>query len=399
MRIQNNVPALNAHRYYGINQAGVTKSIAKLSSGYRINSAADDAAGLAISEKMRAQIRGLTMASKNTQDAISLIQTAEGGMQEIDNMLQRIRELVVYASNDTQEQNAMGTSDRQKIQDEISQLAKEIDSMKERVEFNKKTLLNGSQEAVPASGALAANLDTTTTALLAAKENYLIQETKVETSKEALQKARDTFSNILWDTEVNDALKELSTSTAFGATAAAALSYIESIGKASVLESVTTTSGLLATSTLGALVSALQAQASAINAATATATEAEKVNAAKIVAALGVNYGGGSLGSAITAWSTSITNVTNATTLLTNYRTQLGSAETAKIAAQAAYDAAPKTTALYFQVGANSSQGIEVSIGSMDTKKLGIGLGDGSGTTISVLNVSGRQHQPATRQA
>ncbi|MDR1329531.1 MAG: hypothetical protein LBK23_08035 [Oscillospiraceae bacterium] len=145
MRIQNNVPALNAHRYYGINQAGVTKSIAKLSSGYRINSAADDAAGLAISEKMRAQIRGLTMASKNTQDAISLIQTAEGGMQEIDNMLQRIRELVVYASNDTQDQaSATATDgDRQKIQDEINALVAEVDSMSERVEFNKKKLISG----------------------------------------------------------------------------------------------------------------------------------------------------------------------------------------------------------------------------------------------------------------
>jgi flagellin len=143
MRIQNNVSALNAHRYYGINQTNTQKSIAKLSSGYRINSAADDAAGLAISEKMRAQIRGLTMASKNTQDGISLIQTAEGGMQEIDNMLQRIRELVNYASNDTQEHNTAGTGDRQKIQDEIDQLVAEIDSMSERVEFNKKKLISG----------------------------------------------------------------------------------------------------------------------------------------------------------------------------------------------------------------------------------------------------------------
>jgi flagellin len=143
MRIQNNVPAINAHRYYGINQTNTQKSIAKLSSGYRINSAADDAAGLAISEKMRAQIRGLTMASKNTQDAVSLIQTAEGGMQEIDNMLQRVRELLVYASNDTQEHNTLGTGDRQKIQDEIDQLVEEIDSMAERVEFNKKKIISG----------------------------------------------------------------------------------------------------------------------------------------------------------------------------------------------------------------------------------------------------------------
>jgi len=124
------------------------KASARLSSGYRINSAADDAAGLAISEKMRSQIRGLDMASRNVSDAISLIKTAEGGMQEIDNMLQRIRELVNNAANDTNEHNAIGTGDRQKIQEEINQLTKEIDDMSERVEFNKKRLINGTFQDV-----------------------------------------------------------------------------------------------------------------------------------------------------------------------------------------------------------------------------------------------------------
>lgn len=143
--VQTNVLALNAHR--NMKNVGVlqSRSSQKLSSGYKINSAADDAAGLAISEKMRSQIRGLDMASKNAQDAQSLVQTAEGGLQEIDNMIQRIRELVVYASNDTNEQSdsALDTGDRQKIQDEIDQLTTEIDSMSSRVEFNKKKLING----------------------------------------------------------------------------------------------------------------------------------------------------------------------------------------------------------------------------------------------------------------
>jgi flagellin len=143
MVVANNIQALNSHRNLKAVGTKQEKASARLSSGYRINSAADDAAGLAISEKMRAQIRGLTMASKNSQDAISLIQTAEGGMQEIDNMIQRIRELVVYAANDTQEHNGVGTGDRQKIQDEINQLVAEIDSMAERVEFNKKKVING----------------------------------------------------------------------------------------------------------------------------------------------------------------------------------------------------------------------------------------------------------------
>jgi flagellin len=114
------------------------KASQRLSSGLRINSAADDAAGLAISEKMRAQIRGLDMATKNTQDAISLVQTAEGSMQEITNMAQRVRELTVQAANDTNE-----FEDRQKIGNEIKQLTDEIDAMAGRTEFNKKTLATG----------------------------------------------------------------------------------------------------------------------------------------------------------------------------------------------------------------------------------------------------------------
>ncbi len=144
MVIQTNVLSLNSHRNAKLVGNTQAKSSARLSSGYKINSAADDAAGLAISEKMRAQIRGLDMASKNSQDAISLVQTAEGGMQEIDNMLQRIRELTVQVSNDTNEHNSIGTGDRKKVQDEIDQLTSEIDSMAERIEFNKKKVINGS---------------------------------------------------------------------------------------------------------------------------------------------------------------------------------------------------------------------------------------------------------------
>jgi flagellin len=132
-----------------------------LSSGYKINSAADDASGLAISEKMRSQIRGLDQASTNAQDAISLIQTAEGGMQEIDNMLQRIRELVVKASNDTNDVTTgeEGIGDRQKIQDEINALIEEIDAMACRVEFNNKRLIDGSFESTALHFQIGANAD------------------------------------------------------------------------------------------------------------------------------------------------------------------------------------------------------------------------------------------------
>ena len=140
MRIANNIMALNAHRQLTINQSGISKSIEKLSSGLRINRAGDDAAGLSISEKMRGQIRGLRMASKNAQDGISLIQTAEGALTETHSILQRIRELVVQAGNlGTQE-----TEDLEAIQDEIDQLLAEIDGIAQRTEFNEKKLLDGS---------------------------------------------------------------------------------------------------------------------------------------------------------------------------------------------------------------------------------------------------------------
>ena len=140
MRINNNITALNSHRQYGINNKNIAKNVEKLSSGYRVNRAADDAAGLAISEKMRSQIRGLNMASKNSQDAVSLVQTAEGGMQTIQNILQRMRELAVQSASDTNQD----TTDRQALQLEVDQLIAEIDQIADTTEFNKMKLLNGS---------------------------------------------------------------------------------------------------------------------------------------------------------------------------------------------------------------------------------------------------------------
>jgi len=139
MRIQHNIPALNTFRQLGINNTGSSKALEKLSSGYRINRAGDDAAGLAISEKMRAQVRGLNRASANAQDGVSLIQAAEGALQEAQNVLQRMRELSVQAANDTNE-----LIDRLAIQDEINQLKTEINRIANTTEFNKKTLLDGS---------------------------------------------------------------------------------------------------------------------------------------------------------------------------------------------------------------------------------------------------------------
>ncbi|MDD2629923.1 MAG: flagellin [Limnochordia bacterium] len=138
MRINNNIMALNAHRQLGVNQTNASKSMERLSSGMRINRAGDDAAGLAISEKMRGQIRGLKQAARNAQDGISLIQTAEGALNETHAILQRMRELATQAATDT---NTL--TDRKEIQKEINQLLDEIDRIGNNTEFNTQNLLDG----------------------------------------------------------------------------------------------------------------------------------------------------------------------------------------------------------------------------------------------------------------
>jgi flagellin len=139
MRINHNISALNTYRQLTVNVTASSKSLEKLSSGYRINRAGDDAAGLAISEKMRGQIRGLEMASKNAQDGISLIQTAEGALNETHAILQRMRELAVQSATDTNTDD-----DRAELQKEVEQLLEEIDRIADNTEFNTKKLLDGS---------------------------------------------------------------------------------------------------------------------------------------------------------------------------------------------------------------------------------------------------------------
>jgi flagellin len=147
MRINNNIMALNAHRQLAVNQSNAAKSMERLSSGMRINRAGDDAAGLAISEKMRGQIRGLKQASRNAQDGISLIQTAEGALTETHAILQRMRELAVQASSDTN----VDELDREAIQNEFNQLKDEIDTIRNNTEFNTQKLLNGGGEGLTAT--------------------------------------------------------------------------------------------------------------------------------------------------------------------------------------------------------------------------------------------------------
>ena len=138
MIVQHNITAMNANRMLGLTTNSLSKSTEKLSSGYRINRAADDAAGLSISEKMRKQIRGLDQASTNAEDGISAVQTAEGALNEVHSMLQRMNELAVQSANGTNSQ-----VDRDSIQDEIDQLTTEIDRVSETTKFNETYLLKG----------------------------------------------------------------------------------------------------------------------------------------------------------------------------------------------------------------------------------------------------------------
>lgn len=138
MVVQHNMTAMNANRQLGVTTSSQAKTTEKLSSGYKINRAADDAAGLTISEKMRSQIRGLTQASSNAQDGVSCVQTAEGALTEVHSMLQRMNELAVKASTGTNT-----TADRQAIQSEVTALVSEIQRVKQSTEFNTLSLLDG----------------------------------------------------------------------------------------------------------------------------------------------------------------------------------------------------------------------------------------------------------------
>lgn len=142
MVVQHNLTAANTNRQLGITTSGLQKSTEKLSSGYKINRAADDAAGLSISEKMRNQIRGLNKASDNAQDGISLVQTAEGALNEVHSMLQRMSELSVQAANGTND-----TTDRSSINDEVQQLKTEIKRVSSTTQFNKMNILDGTFSA------------------------------------------------------------------------------------------------------------------------------------------------------------------------------------------------------------------------------------------------------------
>ncbi len=212
MVVQHNLTAMNSNRMLGLTSSAQAKSTEKLSSGYKINRAADDASGLAISEKMRKQIRGLTQASANAQDGISAVQTAEGALTEVQDMLQRMNELAVKAANGTE-----SASDRASIQAEIDQLTTEIDRVAETTKFNETYLLKGDKDATKGytysygkmqagkrgGGAAATFTEDTTTGLTAAFNKATTADYNIDAQNELVKALRDSGISITaesaWD--------------------------------------------------------------------------------------------------------------------------------------------------------------------------------------------------------
>ena len=196
MVVQHNMAASNANRQLGISTGTLSKSTEKLSSGYRINRAADDAAGLSISEKMRSQIKGLNKASSNAQDGISAIQTAEGALNEAHSILQRMNELATQAANDTNT-----TVDRKAIQSEIDALTSEVSRIASTTQFNTQNLLDGTfsnknlQVGALNGQKIAIDIDTMNAAALSINALCVSTFTKAGAAMSAVQKAIETVSS------------------------------------------------------------------------------------------------------------------------------------------------------------------------------------------------------------
>ena len=199
MVVQHNLTAANTNRQLGITTSGLQKSTEKLSSGYKINRAADDAAGLSISEKMRNQIRGLNKASDNAQDGISLVQTAEGALNEVHSMLQRMSELSVQAANGT---NA--TEDRTAIDNEVQQLKSEINRVATTTQFNKMNILDGHfSEGAKKMLQVGANQGQTITVAISALSKVCasalgdtLKVTTVSASQSSITKVQNAITNL-----------------------------------------------------------------------------------------------------------------------------------------------------------------------------------------------------------
>jgi flagellin len=383
MIINHNLGASNAIRNMSINSSAANKSMQKLSSGLRINTAGDDAAGLAISEKMRGQIRGLDQASANAQDGISLVQTAEGALNETTSILQRMRELSVQAANDT-----INTTDRGAIKTEMDQLTQEIDRIGNTTEFNTKKLLNGSAgldaTVDPATGltvidggnAAAGTVTFSAGSITAAK----VAEVKMEGAIGTAGKLADgdlkagTFTlngqSITLGSASVDALvaavnaKSSTTGViAVGDSASKTFSF-KSTGVGSTtqikIDSFANVSNAAATTKF----------TDVTNAGTATVISASDTNSGKNAVATATTLGGGTLGIAGNTISV-VGGTFDGMKFAVNANTATGGGNVV----------VNSNSSLTYQIGANAGQTMSVSINDMRSSKLGLGSLDVSNTT------------------
>lgn len=369
MIINHNLSAMNAHRQMGINNGDKSKSIEKLSSGMRINRAGDDAAGLSISEKMRGQIRGLNQASRNSQDGISLIQTAEGALSETQSIIQRMRQLAVQSANGTNQ-----NEDRDKIAKEFEELQSEITRIGNDTEFNKMKLINGDLSSEEA----------TTATDLGVFNTYSVGS--LRTMKNNAQGSVTTIKGSIATKKASIASKQASI-----AGKKASIEYINSVGIAKVNSNIKGVNNKLTK-----LSDRIKELSNAIK--NSGLTESMKKTNMDSIAALQGSIEGTVTGSlatyegSIKSWEESINNLQGSVTTLQGSATTLqGSAAeitkkfdkknasvkklTQAVSVKEAgleMPAAVKGQEVKFQVGANSGQVIELQIGDMRATALGV---------------------------
>ena len=319
MRINSNIAALNTLNQLGKNEKATNSSLAKLSSGLRINSAADDAAGLAISEKMKGQIRGLDKASSNAEDGISLVQTAEGALTETESILQRMRELAVQSASDTNTDD-----DRANIQDEMKQLINEIDRISNTTQYNTMNLLDGSM-----SGTVAADTGNKLT----------------NTALNSATTATNTLSGLTDDNGHN-----------LGIVAGDKISISWSVNGAVTSTTVTVGTGASEVDQIDELMAEITGSSAAVDTTSGAATQGD----------ITVSTTGTGTANAIEGLTFEVTdsdgNVkTDASNILSSFK------ETT-----AAKDAKTTDGSVTLQIGANAGQTMKVSIGDMGANALGV---------------------------
>ncbi|WP_425058935.1 B-type flagellin [Sporomusa carbonis] len=391
MVINTNLSALNTYNQLNKNNALMNSSLEKLSSGYRINSAADDAAGLAISEKMRGQIRGLNQASSNAQDAISLTQTAEGALDETTSILQRMRELAVQASSDT-----LTEDDRTAIQDEVNQLRQEIDRIADDTEFNTKKLLNGElSKTATASGTNAASIDSavagTNTKAGVYDVTFTTAATQATVGSQANATANSTgtlttatdVSSFAGDIQINGTTITIES----GDTVDDVVKKINNVsgdtGVTATLDSTDATNNFIQ------LTSDSYGSNATISLSGATATLQDLFAATTGTETTVSDAGTDAVG---TINGQTATGKGNTLTLNKSGDAADGLTVVGKDGTVADGDTATITVgtdnALYFQIGANEGQGIELAINNMDAYSLGVATSDGTDTGLDLSTSS-----------